>query len=248
MSLISQAVRNLHNLAYLIETPSLFKLYQRGGLPKSFIALNQPWLHALNITTVLDIGANIGRFATTINAVLPKAKIYSFEPLPDCFEQLQLRMANVKNFTGFNIALGEESGDLPFERNAFSPSSSFLKMNDLHKSAFPRTCHEKTVNIKVERLDSFAERIVIAEPLLVKIDVQGYEDRVLRGGEQTIRRAKLIVTETSFERLYTEQPLFDEIYHILSEWGFVYAGALGQLQHPQSGKVIQQDSIFAKPP
>jgi hypothetical protein len=84
------------------------------------------------------------------------------------------------------------------------------------------------------------------EPLLVKIDVQGYEDYVLRGGEQTIRRARLIIIETSFQAQYEAQPLFDDVYRTLTGWGFAYVGAIDQLMNPSNGSIVQQDSLFIR--
>lgn len=246
MALLTKITRRLQTLANLIENPKLFYLYQQGGRINTFCLLNQPWLHELNIATVLDIGANRGQFALTINTIFPKASIYSFEPILDCFEQLTASMKSIKNFKAFNIGLGESSGELKFERNAFAPSSSFLKMMDTHKTLFPFTCDSQTITVKVEKLDGIAEQLKIMEPLLVKVDVQGYEDRVLRGGEQTIKRAKLIIIETSFQKLYDEQPLFNDIYNQLLDWGFVYIGTLDQLHNPQNGQILQADSLFLK--
>src|SRR5258705_4321349 len=91
------------------------------------------WLRAIGINTILDIGANTGQFAQRIRRVLPDAMIYSFEPLPDCFEQLKGNLASCVNFRAFNFALGDRTGELMFQRNEYSPSSSFLRMADLHR-------------------------------------------------------------------------------------------------------------------
>jgi FkbM family methyltransferase len=246
MRLLTKAVSRLQTEAHLIVHPSLFALRQRGGLIDTFQRLSQSWFRELNIATVLDIGANIGQFAVTINSLLPKAQVYSFEPLPDCFEKLQTRMRGVRNFMAFNLALGEDIGDLMFERNNFSPSSSFLSISEVHKEAFPHTRDYSQVKVKIERLDHIVENLVITYPLMVKIDVQGYEDRVLRGGAQTIRRSKIIILETSFMTLYKGQPLFDDIYQTLVNWGYTYAGALDQLYSPHDGRVLQEDSVFVK--
>lgn len=244
MAKLSNLTHRLNFLVSCIERPQLFQIRKNGGIPDAFIKLDQPWLHELNIATVLDIGANIGQFSSTISAVFPKAKIYSFEPLPDCFQELQNRMVNCRNFTAINVGLGDESGSLKFERNDFSLSSSFLKMTDIHKKAFPETQHSQSVEVKVEKLDNIAKTLSITDPLLIKIDVQGYEDKVLKGGEETIKRARLVISETSFESLYEGQPLFNEIYHKFIELGFTYAGSFEQLCNPCNGRILQADSIF----
>ncbi len=249
MTLLSDLTRKVYRLAQMLENPVLLSLRRcgfNGGMLGTFSKLNRPWLRALNIATVLDVGANVGQFAAMLHVILPEARIYSFEPLGDCFERLQFSMKNVPNFTPLNIALGDQAGSLAFERNAATVSSSFLKLTEVHKMAFPHTRDANIVTVEVERLDDLAERLVIVDPLLVKIDVQGYEDRVLRGGEQTIKRAQLIIAETSFERLYEGQALFDDIYRVLTGWGFAYTGSLDQLSDPSTGRTLQEDSVFTK--
>lgn len=247
MPFLTNFTRRLNTAASYIENPQLFDIRQRGGVPNTFLQLNQPWLHALDIATILDIGANVGQFSTVINTIFPKANIYAFEPLPDCFQKLKLRMAGCEKFTGLNFGLGDQSGSLMFERNAYSPSSSFLEIADAHKEAFPKTRNTETVEVKIERLDTLVKDLFITSPLLVKIDVQGYEYQVLCGGEQTIKNARLVITETSFVSLYKNQRLFDDVYRILTNWGFVYAGSVDQLYNPKDGQILQADSIFIKP-
>jgi FkbM family methyltransferase len=230
----------------IANNPKLFALRRRGVQLDLFIALNQPWFDALHIATVIDIGANIGQFSTTINALRPQAQIYSFEPLPDCFEKLKQRMHNVPHFRAFNVGVGDQVGTLVFERSSSSASSSFLKMAQTHREAFPHTRLSQPIDVEVATLDALVSDFEINEPLLIKIDVQGYEDRVLCGGERTIRRATMLLIETSFEILYEEQALFDDIYRRLTEWGFSFAGAIEQLRSPQDGRILQADSIFIK--
>ena len=215
-------------------------------IPDMYGAAKQPWIQNQRIATVIDIGASVGDFAFTIRPILPQAQIYSFEPLPDCFEAMLRHMRTAQKFKAFNLAIGDQSGELTFHRNQHAPSSSFLPMTETHKNAFPSTETSQVVKVKVERLDTLAQQLTIVDPLLVKIDVQGYEMHVLRGGEQTIRRASLVIVETSFLTLYGNQPLFGDVYNVLTSWGFIYAGALSELRHPQTGRLLQEDSLFVR--
>jgi FkbM family methyltransferase len=231
-------------LFYIVVDPRLLTLRNKKGNIDTFLLLNQPWLKKLEISTVLDIGSNIGQFAISFNSAMPKAKIFSFEPIPECFRELQKNIENIPNITAFNIGLGDFSGDLEFEENEHTMSSSFLKMTSLHKQAFPHTTSSKLTKVKVEKLDSFAEKIIINRPLLIKLDVQGYEEQVIKGGENIISQAAIIIVETSFTTLYEEQPLFKDIYDLLKKRGFSYAGSFEDLRDPTSGEILQEDSIF----
>lgn len=244
MSVISKTMSRLRTLTYLIERPVLFRVFKSGGIISTFRHLDQKWFYDLGINTVIDIGANTGQFAITMTYLLPEVMIYSFEPIPECFQELKQRMKFFINFKAFNIGIGEANTESEFEYNSFSPSSSFLRINDIHKNIYPNTCETKNITLKLTTLDNVAEEIKVAESLMIKIDVQGYEEKVLIGGEKTIKRAKLVIVETSFERLYEHQPLFHEIYTTLVNWGFEYAGDIGQSSNPHNGKTLQIDSIF----
>jgi len=204
------------------------------------------WLSRLNINTIVDIGAHIGEFAMMVYQILPKASIISFEPLEEAFRQLNFNMRTVPNFKAFNVALGDQDSETDMHRNEFSPSSSLLPMANLHKEAFPFTSREGLEKVRIRRLDDVLKGQYLEDNILVKIDVQGYEDRVIVGGENLLSRAKLLIVETSFQTLYERQPLFDEIYHLLRRKGFKYMGNLHQLRSPVDGCVLQADAIFIK--
>lgn len=248
MGILTRLTRRLATLAEFLEDPRLFRLRAAGGDTVLFRRLNQPWLRALGLQSALDIGANVGQFALALQTILPEIRLYSFEPLPECFAQLQRRMAGARRFAAFNLGVGDRAGRLTFEQNEFTPSSSFLQMAEAHRTAFPFTRATQSVEVEVRRLDDLAAQLELREPFLVKIDVQGYEDRVLQGGEATLRRAEVILIETSFETLYEGQILFDGLYRRLVGWGFAYRGALEQLTHPADGHCLQADSVFVRAP
>lgn len=202
------------------------------------------WLHGMNINTVLDIGANTGQFATFAHKLLPDCDILSFEPLSDCYAALQQAMRHAKRFRAFQAALGETEGDIDMHRSEFSPSSSVLPMGPLHAQLFPFTAKTWVERVPVRTLDAVVADLNLRDNVLIKIDVQGYEDRVIRGGLHTVRRAKALVVEVSFRPLYESQVLFDELYEMLKELGFRYVGSMEQLQSPLDGSAIQCDAVF----
>lgn len=204
------------------------------------------WLSNEDIKTVLDIGANVGQFRTQIHSLLPNALIYSFEPIKSCFDELKQNTNNLDRCFCYNIALGEDNTQQIIYRNDFTPSSSMLPLRHLHIEAFPRVANVRQEIIEVRRLDDFANTINLVDNILIKIDVQGFKDKVMRGGANTIKRAKILIVETSFEPLYQDQLLFDGIYNMLRTMGFVLRGTEDILRHPKNGRILQCDSIFYK--
>lgn len=204
------------------------------------------WLSRFNINTIIDIGAHHGEFAMMVRHILPKASIMSFEPLEGPFRHLNFNMRTVPNFKAFNCALGEKNLKTEMHRNEFTQSSSVLRMVELHMKAFPFTANETIETVEIKRLDDVMQGFCLEEHILIKIDVQGYEDKVILGGENVIRRAKLLIVETSFQTLYEGQPLFDEVYSMLKKRGFAYIGNWDQLISPADGSVLQADAMFVR--
>jgi FkbM family methyltransferase len=229
--------------------PEAIGLRRRGIDYEHYRNLRRPWLLDAGIKTILDIGANTGQFARLAHEVFPGAAIYSFEPLPDCFEALKTALPAGADFHPVNCALGREEGTLEFRRARHTPSSSFLKMTKLHEEAFPESTggqEERPLSVAVRTLDGVAAELPLRENILLKIDVQGYEANVLAGGAATVRRAVAVIMETSFRRLYEGQPLFDEIYETMRGLGFEFQGNMEQMVSPADGRVVQADSIFIR--
>jgi FkbM family methyltransferase len=214
---------------------------QRVGAPSALV-----WMQSMGIRTVIDVGANEGQFAALSHDTFPEARIYSFEPLADCFAELQARMKGISGFAAFDCALGEADGEQDIHRSAYSPASSLLAMDPLCTDAFPHTKGGTTERIHVKRLDDVARGLQIDLHLLLKIDVQGFEDKVILGGQETLEKARLVLVETSFARLYEGQPLFGDIFQMLSARGFTYQGNFDQLANPNDGRPLQADALFLR--
>ncbi len=204
------------------------------------------WLKDLGIRTVVDVGAHAGEFASAISAILPKARIYSFEPQEDCHQRLCTRLAAHRLFRGFCVALGDTKDEMRFYRSRFTKSSSLLPMSELHKRAFPWSADNESMNVSVDRLDNYITELDISPAVLLKIDVQGYELAVLRGATKMLKLTTCIIVETSFKTLYHGQASFSQVYDMLGSAGFDYAGAMGQLTTPQDGVIVQADCLFVR--
>jgi len=210
----------------------------------------RPWQQLMQheIATVIDVGANEGQFAALMRELLPEARVWSFEPLPDVFARLASRFAADPLVTVLPYALSDHEGEALIQRSAFSPSSSLLPMAELHQREWPFTAECSEVAVELRTLDGLLRQEVIT-PLgnvLVKLDVQGHEDAVIRGGQQLLAVARLVIVEVSFEPLYHGQPLFADIHTLLSRLGFVYRGSLDQYFSPALNRFLFADAVFEK--
>ncbi len=209
---------------------------------KSFIRIRN-----LQINTVIDVGANEGQFASYISKIFPKATIHCFEPLPEVFEKLS-RWGKSKNdkIKTYNVALGDFEGEIEmFYHTEHSPSSSILKTTEICESIYPFTKSQKIVKVKQMTLDKAVDtfNIPLNPEILIKLDVQGYEDRVIKGGEKTFKKAKVCIVEVNLYELYKGQPNFKEISDLLYSLGFKYVGNLDQA-YENDGRVVYIDAVF----
>jgi FkbM family methyltransferase len=211
-----------------------------------FLKINQPWIKQAGVRTVIDIGAHTGEFSAAIRAVLPGIHVYAFEPLPDCYEKLRATFGGDARFRAFNVALGEQRGQVRFWRSRFSKSSSVLPMADLHKLELPWSSDLTPIYIPIATLDDFLREIDLIPKVLLKLDVQGYEDRVIRGGIAVLRNVDYILTEVSFRPLYEGQVFFENVYELMRELGFSYAGNIDQFLSAVDGSVLQADALFVR--
>ncbi|MEB3228950.1 MAG: FkbM family methyltransferase [Synechocystis sp.] len=204
----------------------------------------------LAIATVIDIGANKGQFAKKMRRQFPNAQILAFEPIPTAYQVLKHwgdRQANqVKTL---NLALGEEADILEINSHVlFSASSSLLTTTDLCETLYPMVKEQEKIKIQQSTLDHEITQLdhPLASEILIKIDVQGYEDRVIRGGKQTLSQAKACILEISLDQLYQGQCQFRDLFYLLDDLGLQYAGNLDQVT-AKDGHVRYLNALFLRP-
>lgn len=170
-----------------------------------------------NVETIIDIGANNGQFLKAAHHFFPKTFIYSFEPIPKLFQKI-IKFKS-KNINVFNIAVGNSTGEFDFHLNSYSHVSSFLDISKENKT-YPKDSIE-TIRVKQDTLDNISKSIDIKGVTLLKLDVQGFEMEVLKGGASIIKtHVNYIIIEANFVKLYENQPTFTELNSYLNELGF----------------------------
>lgn len=220
--------------------------YIRGKIDTDELVKTFRWLQDFDFKTIMDVGANEGQFSDKIRALFPDTVIYAFEPLPGIANKLKGNFKNDNKFFVYNLGLGEEKGEMEMFENEYSPSSSFLHSAPSLTANFEDAAQTQRVTVSTDRLDDVFGEKHFELPLLVKIDVQGAEDKVIVGGINTLSKAQMIICELSFSELYLGQPLFSDLYEQFRELGFSFAGVIEQLRAPETNRILQADGIFIK--
>ena len=197
--------------------------------------------------TLIDVGGSHGQFAREAFRAFPGATVYSFEPIPECFEELRALSAEHPELHALQLALSDEDGEREFFVSRFRDSSSLQPMLPAHTAAFPGTETEARIVVEAARLDAVAARLTLTPPVFAKLDVQGHELSVIRGGRQTLALCQRVMTECNFAPLYEGQPSFAELYTEMKALGFLFDGFVGHLRHPRTGELLSADAIFYQP-
>jgi len=203
----------------LIQTPELIStLFNKVNREfcKDLLLLKKEM--GFNFHTIIDVGAAVGEYSKAAHFVYSNAKILAFEPIPDSFEKLKNLSNDIKNIQCFNIALSDKEGESLFNLNDFSYSSSLLKMTNIHKEIYPITKNETTIKVKTNKLENILSNI--NKDILLKIDVQGAELKVLKGADKLLKDIKVIQLEVNFMNFYEGQASFEEILILLKKFKF----------------------------
>ena len=81
-------------------------------------------------------------------------------------------------------------------------------------------------------------------PILLKIDVQGYEKEVLNGAKQILSNVKWVVIETSFANLYEGEATFNTIVKLMSENNYTFVKPLNFHETKDKFNIIEMDALF----
>ena len=198
------------------------------------------------VSLVLDVGAAGGDFGRRLRASGYDGGILSFEPLRASFDALQRSAASDPRWRVVHTAVGDREETCEINVSGTSVSSSLLPMKSLHVRTIPESAYVGRERVEVQRLDTLLSNLPDAGsgPWYLKLDVQGYESRVLDGARETLKRTSVIEIEVSMRSLYEGSPLYVEMLARLQSIGFTLVSWEDVVIDPETGFVLQADCIF----
>lgn len=168
----------------------------------------------------IDVGANIGLF-TLIAArrVIPGGCVYAFEPTRMVFERLRENIAlnRCNNVNVYRWALS----DTESQRQLYQSEDGFDAWNSLVKPVKEENYSQETVDCR-QLDDVVANDKLIGRVALIKIDVEGWETRVLQGACRTLSRgdAPVLLVEFTDETALSAGSSCRELYQLLESFGY----------------------------
>lgn len=171
----------------------------------------------LNRSSVFfDVGANIGIYSYYASKYLNEENIYIFEPLSNYFLSLKKIFIHSKLY---NIALSDKEANeakikVPIINSKNLYSRATLNLNYIEnneENAFLE-------NIKVSTLDNFCNKMEIKKIDLIKIDVEGHEYNVIKGGKESLIKYRPILLIEIEQRHHKED--ISQIFDYLGKIGY----------------------------
>ena len=168
-----------------------------------------------NAKVILDIGANIGSTVLYFASLNTTARIFAFEPNEVTFNKLLRNVALNKYSNIYTLKSG--LGDRRDEVRLYEVDDTNPGMNRIlsHEEKLPFTL------IHIDTLDNFCRENKIQEINFMKIDVEGYEYHVLKGGSDIIPRSNPeIFMELDDNNLKANQTSAYDLIQLLAEFGY----------------------------
>lgn len=175
-----------------------------------------------NNSMIFDVGANRGQSIERFQKILNDPIIHAFEPNIEEFEFLNKKFSSNKNVHLNNLGISEKNETKELNVTINSGNSSFYKINKstnwikIRSKQF-NTDEENFIKriqkVNCETLDEYVFKNKINEISLLKIDTQGFEDKVLSGASNLIKNKKIqfIELEIMLDNVYEKTMTFHEI-------------------------------------
>jgi FkbM family methyltransferase len=185
--------------------------------------------------SILDIGANVGQFYNESKLIFPNSYYYLIEGNESC--EIVLETLGVD----YSISLlSDVEKDVDFYIRKHEPRCTGNSIYRENTSFYD----DDQIIIEQKRTQTLSTLLNNQTFDLIKIDVQGSEIDIINGGLDIIKEAKGILMEVSLMEYNQNAPTKDFVYEYMDNLGFTPVELIGNLNHPLTYELIQQDILF----
>ncbi len=204
---------------------------------------------------IFDVGANKGQSIQRFKKIFPECIIHSFEPIKKEFTLLKEKYQHDKKVNINNEALGDKIEKKQFNVTALTGNSSFHKLN-LNTNWIKKRSNQyntsvdkyikETVEVDVNTIDHYCKKNEIEKIDILKIDTQGYEDKILEGSLHLLQNNQVdfVELEIMFDDVYEKYLSFSDIEKYLLPNDFRFSAITTANQNLFEGLVFFADVMY----
>jgi FkbM family methyltransferase len=213
----------------------------RAGLPSLPGLLEHLRENGFSPSAILDIGANAGEWSRIAASIFASSRILMFDGDPENEAALHNAVRDIGTRSSYILCLlgAEKKDGVKFYRPApgTTGSSVLPEMTSFDK-------HE--IRLSMDTLNSLTENAALGAPLLMKLDVQGFELEILKGGKKALAASEVVITEASLLPYNEGAPLFADVVAFMRQEGFEVYDFCGQNRRETDHALFQTDVVFAR--
>jgi FkbM family methyltransferase len=200
-----------------------------------------------NVDLVIDVGANEGQFGLSLRRRGYYGRIASFEPIPQVYARLRQLTFRDANWSSQELALGDYDGSATLRVAKSSQLSSLLPSTKWNEDRESNVAQVRCETVAIRRLDSILPELKTDRPFL-KVDVQGAEEKVLRGAKESLSRMVGVQLEIALYEFYEGQLLLQESLRFMNDLGFVPAiiDPIGYYDDTDPCRLMEMDCVFIR--
>ncbi len=211
------------------------ELKDKIGVPSQHNSLTQIKNLGFKPKYCLDIGAYEGTWTSEFKTIFPQCAVLMIEGQSEK-EPALIRTKNIYKDVNYKIALlGATENMVSF--NKYETASSVLNEYNITNAEI-----EKRELVLLDNLTA----INSLKPDFIKIDTQGYELEILKGGDNTLSAAEFVLLEVSFIDIYINCPLVAEVLNYMNDKGFVVYDICALMRRPLDKALYQADFLFVR--
>lgn len=207
-------------------------------------------LNDFGINHVLDVGANVGQYATSLRNAGYLNKITSIEPLTSNNNVLMTKSKSDKQWViAPRMAVGDAQGEVEINISEHNDMSSILDIEPEMVNALPKSQYVSTETVEVQTIDTVIDGLTGAnENIFLKVDTQGFEHAVIQGAKDSLMNDKItgVQLELSLLPLYKGEKTYDEICMSMRDFGFETYHIIPGYFSKTIKRQLQADFVFFK--
>jgi FkbM family methyltransferase len=226
-------------------------LYVARGLPYTLSWQLRALFAAVHVNCVIDVGAHHGEFGQLMRqSVAYDGRLASFEPSSANYQRLVTIASGDTEWLTFPFGLGANAAKATISVYEESVFNSLLPATDFARTRFGNGVRQLGVEeVEVRTLDDCISdcTVGIEQPAIyLKLDTQGYDQRVLHGGRKTLSNVVALQSEIAVRHLYEGAPDFLDALQGIVDLGFTPVGFFPVAKETDNLRVIEFDAVAVR--